>query len=353
MVTVDSEGIRLTIDLHRFDATFAAALSGALAFGENRRAGRKRRAPAHAGAALGQAWRLAIDLGPLRSRARYAAMAEIAPRSRAGRCGSSRDSVRRSESVLLLASISPDRLERRQVNLSSELQLPEEKACVAIIRALVEAEVRFVLVGEVAEMNGGATPVADESGSKPVLELCYASTVANMRRLSAALRGLGARPHLPTHVSTGIAPGRDAEIFDTINTTTVDPVTLLSATALAFATPHGTICVRREVAGIGGFSAVRRRATCVRTYGRELAVLDLPAPAAARTASGTCGDIARLPVLETLTALPALEARRREFALRRTEHPVASPSTHHDSCPKTPRRPRSQALASTHGSPTH
>jgi hypothetical protein len=33
MVTVDSEGIRLTIDLHRFDATFAAALSGALAFG--------------------------------------------------------------------------------------------------------------------------------------------------------------------------------------------------------------------------------------------------------------------------------------------------------------------------------
>jgi hypothetical protein len=43
---------------------------------------------------------------------------------------------------------------------------------VAIIRALVEAEVRFVLVGEVAEMNGGATPVADESGSKPVLELC-------------------------------------------------------------------------------------------------------------------------------------------------------------------------------------
>jgi hypothetical protein len=127
MVTVDSEGIRLTIDLHRFDSTFAAALSGALAFGENRRAGRKRRAPAHAGAALGPAWRLAIDRGPLRSRARYAAMAEIAPRSRAGRCGSSRDSVRRSESVLLLASISPDRLERRQVNLSSEIQLPEER----------------------------------------------------------------------------------------------------------------------------------------------------------------------------------------------------------------------------------
>jgi len=75
--------------------------------------------------------------------------------------------------------------------------------------------------------------------------------------------------------------------------------------------------VRRDVAGIGGFDDVRRRATRVRTFGLELAVLDLPALAHVRTATGTRGDVARLPMLETLLALPALEARHRELAAKR------------------------------------
>src|SRR5205085_433444 len=96
-----------------------------------------------------------------------------------------------------------------------------------------------------------------------------------------------------------------------------DPITLRSSTALALTTSFGTVHVRRDVAGIGGFDDVRRRATRVRTFGLELAVLDLPALALARTATGTRGDIARLPMLETLVALPALEARHRELAAKR------------------------------------
>jgi hypothetical protein len=289
-------------------------------------------------------------------------MAQIAPRSPVSKCnrniGAAR--VQAAEArASLLASVGAGTLERRQVNLSAAIHLPDEKECVEIVRRFIESGVRFVLVGALAEMHAGATPVltaqdGDRRGrtadigeaapsAKPMLELCYADSVANARRLAAVLRAFNARPQIPGE--------SDRETFVAGNTSAVDLVTIRSATALAFATPYGTIHVRREVAGIGGFGAALQRSTLVRSYERELTVLDLSALAEARTASGTCGDIARLPVLETLIALPALEARRREIAHRRTEHLAASPSTHVLSCPKTPRRPPSPSSGSTHGSP--
>ena len=48
----------------------------------------------------------------------------------------------------------------------------------------------------------------------------------------------------------------------------------------------------------------------------EFRTLNLAALARVRAASGTALDIARLPVLETLLALPAFDARRREMAAR-------------------------------------
>jgi hypothetical protein len=275
--------------------------------------------------------------------------------------------------------------------------LPEAEARRSLLRRFVDAGVRFVVVGDLAEALAGATPASErepagkpgasgargnvarsqdvEACAHPVLDLCYAPTGANMRRLANVLRGLRAQPLLErshrararagpddhaaravpasrnpvagsTHRALGApgspAPGPSARGSAAAGSTAqrspaattgaageaarpgdqsapfaADPITLRSSTALALTTSFGTVHVRRDVAGIGGFDDVRRRATRVRTFGLELAVLDLPALAHVRTATGTRGDVLRLPVLETLLALPALEARHRELAARR------------------------------------
>src|SRR5678815_189346 len=52
VVAARSDGVRLTVDLRRERSTFDAALAAAMAFGEARRPGRKRRAPTHYRACL-------------------------------------------------------------------------------------------------------------------------------------------------------------------------------------------------------------------------------------------------------------------------------------------------------------
>jgi hypothetical protein len=282
---------------------------------------------------------------------------------------------------------------RWRADLSAEIQLPEAEARRSLLRRLVDAGVRFVVVGDLAEALAGATPDGEtkpphkpgggrapvsvarawarEARALPVLDLCYAPSEANMRRLASVLRGLRAQPLLershpdrasaspyddasrsipaprspvpdpvpdpvpggaqhalaaPESAEAGSAarratttgdPGQPARPGNESAPFAADPITLRSSTALALATSFGTIHVRRDVAGIGGFDDVRRRATRVRTFGLELAVLDLPALAHVRAATGTRGDVARLPMLETLLALPALEARHRELAAKR------------------------------------
>ena len=97
-----------------------------------------------------------------------------------------------------------------------------------------------------------------------------------------------------------------------------DLITLRSTAALAPTTLFGTVCLRRDVAGVGGFEDARRQSTRLRAFGLDLTVLDLSALAQARTASSRREDIAKLPMLETLLALPALEERYRELAANRS-----------------------------------
>src|SRR5215218_8450743 len=77
VVAAKSDGVRLTVDLRRERSSFNAALAAAMAFGEARRPGRKRRAPTHYRAALGRAWKLGINVGTLRFQARRAAGARL------------------------------------------------------------------------------------------------------------------------------------------------------------------------------------------------------------------------------------------------------------------------------------
>jgi hypothetical protein len=163
--------------------------------------------------------------------------------------------------------------------------------------------VRFVVVGDLAEELRGAErtgPVGDcvDTTPRPVLEICYAASTRNMRRLAKALRELQ-------------GSSRDDPIAP-------DLITLRSTAALAPTTSFGTVCLRRDVPGIGGFEDARRRSTRLRAFGLELTVVDLSALAQARTVSSRREDIAKLPMLETLLALPALEERHRELAANRS-----------------------------------
>jgi hypothetical protein len=141
-----------------------------------------------------------------------------------------------------------------------------------------------------------------------------------MRRLANALRALGAQPpqRFGRNEHASSASGVNGGGYQRAAPFSADPITLHSSTALALTTSFGTIHLRRDVAGVGGFDDARRRATRVRAFGLELAVLDLSALAQMRTAAGRRSDVARLPMLETLLALPALEDRHRELAAKRT-----------------------------------
>jgi hypothetical protein len=99
---------------------------------------------------------------------------------------------------------------------------------------------------------------------------------------------------------------------------TPDTITLRSSDAVPLATRCGPVDLYRKPPGVGGFHDARRQSSLVRVFGADVAVLELAALARIREASGTRGDAARLPVLETLIALPALDARRREFASNRS-----------------------------------
>ena len=244
-----ADGVRLCVDLRRDRASFAAVLASAIAFGGPRRSGRKRHPPRHYKAALAQAWRLGINVGLLRFRVRSAARPPI-----------------------------PDHQNRGH-----------------LLRRLLEHRVRFVVAGDLAEELRGA---AHTTGPPLVLEICYAASTRNMRRLAKALRELQGSSRVGP-----IAP---------------DLITLRSTAALAPTTLFGTVCLRRDVAGVGRFEDVIRRSTRLRAFGLDLTVLDLPALAQARTASSRREDIAKLPMLETLLALPALEERYRELAANRS-----------------------------------
>ena len=163
------------------------------------------------------------------------------------------------------------------------------------VRRLLDYRVRFVVAGDLAEELRGA---AHTTGPPPVLEICYASSTRNMQRLAKALRELQG--------SSRVGP------------ITPDLITLRSTAALAPTTLFGTVCLRRDVAGVGRFEDARRRSTRLRAFGLDLTVLDLSALAQARTASSRREDIAKLPMLETLLALPALEERYRELAANRS-----------------------------------
>ena len=144
--------------------------------------------------------------------------------------------------------------------------------------ALCDAEVECVVIGGVAAaFHGSATVTYD-------LVICYSRTTSNLRRLASALAPFHPRPR-----------GFPADL-----PFLWDEVTLRNATVLTLMTDAGEIDLLGEVAGLGVYDDVKKRAIVVEAYGRRVLTLDLKALIQSKRAAGREKDLRVLPELESL-----------------------------------------------------
>jgi hypothetical protein len=146
------------------------------------------------------------------------------------------------------------------------------------VRVLCDAEVEFVVIGGLAaNLHGSALITLD-------LDICYARTKANLKRIVAALAPFHPKPR-------GFPEGLPF-IWD--------EATLRNATVLTLLTDLGEIDLLAEVAGVGTWDDVKAHSIIVDAFDRKIATLDLPSLIQAKRAAGRAKDLAALPELESL-----------------------------------------------------
>lgn len=298
IVEVQAEGLRLTIDLERHRATFAAALAAAMAFEAPKRPGRKRPSPRNSGAAIARARRHGISIGMLRAKLRRPAEERLV--RQAAPAGSARNVAGTPNAPNAPnASNVPDAY-------VPDAYVPDASDIAQILTCLRAHGVRAVVAGDVAEVVwGGELPTGpDPSPVREPLELCHDSSSENLERLAVALRELGARPRLD-------------------GASRVDLITLRSTPALALATRCGALDLRQHLPGLGDFTEAVRNSRVMSVLGITVPVLELPALRRARCTTGSRRDVERVLLLDAVLALPTLEARHREMALRRARWTAA------------------------------
>lgn len=136
---------------------------------------------------------------------------------------------------------------------------------VAVLRALVEGGVEFVLVGGLAAVLRGAPTVTYD------IDVAPAQDAANLERLVAVLRALGAVRYT----------NPDARVEQ-------------------FAAPIAYVDVLRELRAVGGFAALRERADRIAVEDVTLLVGSLDDVIAFKEAAGRTKDLAALPALRAL-----------------------------------------------------
>lgn len=151
----------------------------------------------------------------------------------------------------------------------------------SLLRGLVDAKVRFVVVGGVAAAAHGSARVTND------LDICYDDDHANTMRLATLLAHWDAYPR-------GIEPGLPFFMDELQFRTT--PVMTLTAS-------EGDIDVLDRIAGIGPYNAVLERSVAVEALGVNFQVLDLPGLIRAKRATGRQKDVDHLIELEALLAL--------------------------------------------------
>src|SRR6266852_7672222 len=118
------------------------------------------------------------------------------------------------------------------------------------LKTLTEAQVSFVVVGAYAGVIQGSAQVTRD------LDICYARTPANMKRIATALA--------PYHPRLRGAPANLPFLFD--------ERTLAQGMNFTFETAFGHIDLLGELSGVGQFSELARDAVLIELYGMQVRV---------------------------------------------------------------------------------
>jgi hypothetical protein len=146
------------------------------------------------------------------------------------------------------------------------------------VQTLADAGVEFVLIGGwAAILNGSVRTTRD-------LDICYARTPENHRRLAAALSPF---LHRPRDFPMGVPFIWDA-------------TTLSHGTVFTLTTTLGSIDLLAEVDGLGSYQQVKASAKLVDAFDRSVWTLDLRGLIDSKRAAGRPKDLQALPELESL-----------------------------------------------------
>lgn len=146
------------------------------------------------------------------------------------------------------------------------------------LRLLTRHQVEFVIVGGVAVSAHGSSYLTYD------LDVCYARSRENLKRLAAALTPYHPRP-------------RD---FPADFPFVWDEQMLRQGTNFTLSTGLGNIGLLGEVAGLGGYEQAREQSVAMSLFGMQCLVLSLDALINTKRAAGRAKDLLVLPELEAL-----------------------------------------------------
>jgi hypothetical protein len=142
----------------------------------------------------------------------------------------------------------------------------------AILEALLDGKVEFVVIGGVALVARGAPRTTED------IDICYERSEGNLERLASVLAPL--KPYL-----RGAPPGLPFIL---------DASTLKAGLNFTLTTNVGDLNLLGEVAGLGDYAQVKASSSPLSLYGKPVDVLDLTGLQRAKTAAGRVKDIADL-----------------------------------------------------------
>lgn len=147
-----------------------------------------------------------------------------------------------------------------------------------LIGALVDAEVRFVLIGGVALVARGGSRVTQD------VDVVYDRAPDNLERLVKAIAPLhprlrGAPPDLPFFF---------------------DARTLRSGLNFTLVTDAGELDLLGEVTGLGGYTQALEVSSTMPLFGRDARVLDLSGLEQTKRAAGRAKDLLDLELIASL-----------------------------------------------------
>lgn len=148
----------------------------------------------------------------------------------------------------------------------------------AIIRMLADANVDFLLVGGVAATLHGSSRLTRD------VDVVYARTPDNISRIAAALA--------PQEPYLRGAPAGLPFVLDT--------QTLTRGLNFTLTTRLGDLDLLGEIAGGGGFEALRPHSEPIRIFDRDVLCLDLPTLIRTKRAAGRPRDLEVIAELEAI-----------------------------------------------------